>query len=197
MTAGQAFTPLDPDEYLADCFRLAKKIWDDGYRPNFLIALWRGGAPPGIVIHEFFRCKGHDFYHTAIRTQSLEGVAEGNGFDIRGLKHVTDEVESGQQMLIVDDLFDTGRTMYEVIEYLRRRALRNTPEIRVATVYCRPQHRAFLVGPHYHLHSVSERPVFPHQLTALESERLAQTDPELYDAIWGETQPDLSVTGPQ
>ena len=186
---------LDPDEYLADCFRLANKIWDDGYRPDFLVALWRGGAPPGIAIHELFRCKGHDFYHTAIRTQSLEGISQGNGFDIRGLKHVTDEVESVHQMLIVDDLFDTGRTIYEVIEYLRRHARRNTPEIRVATVYFRPERRAFLVGPHYYLHSVAERPVFPHQLTALASERLAETDPELCEAIWGEAQPDPAVTG--
>jgi len=32
---------LDPDRYLADCFRLARQIWDSGYRPDFLIALWR------------------------------------------------------------------------------------------------------------------------------------------------------------
>ena len=49
---------LDPNTYLADCFKLAKKIWNDGYRPDFLIGLWRGGAPPGIAIQEFFRSKG-------------------------------------------------------------------------------------------------------------------------------------------
>ncbi len=190
MSDTQASTPLDPDDYLADCFRLAKNIWDDGYRPDFLVALWRGGTPPGIAIHELFRCQGHEFYHTAIRTQSLEGVAQGDGYDIRGLKHVIDEVESAHQMLIVDDLFDTGRTMYEVIEYLRRRARRNTPEIRVAAVYYRPERRAFIVGPHYYLHAVADRPVFPHQLTALASERLAETDPELSEAIWGRTPPE-------
>ncbi len=195
MSAAQTPAPLDPDEYLADCFRLAKKIWDDGYRPDFLVALWRGGTPPGIAIHELFRCQGHDFYHTAIRTQSLEGVGQGNGYDIRGLKHVIDDVESVHQMLIVDDLFDSGRTMYEVIEYLRRRARRNTPQIRVAAVYYRPEHRAFVVGPHYYLHSVSERPVFPHQLTALAPERLAETDAELYQAIWGEAPAEPVVPG--
>ena len=49
---------VDPNDYLVDCFRLARTIWDDGYRPDFLIGLWRGGAPPGIVIQEFFRWKG-------------------------------------------------------------------------------------------------------------------------------------------
>ena len=73
---------IDPNSYLVDCFRLARHIWDDGYRPDFLVGLWRGGAPPGIVIQEFFRWKGHDPYHTAIRTQSLEGVLQPADFDI-------------------------------------------------------------------------------------------------------------------
>lgn len=176
---------LEPDDYLADCFRLARLIWRDGYRPDFLVALWRGGTPPGIAIQEFFRWKGHDFYHTAIRTQSLEGVLQGGGFDIRGLEHVIDEVEAEHSLLIVDDLFDTGRTMYEVIEYLRRRARRNTPEIRVATVYFRPERRSFLVGPHYYLHETEEPPVFPHQLTEMDPETVRGVDAELYEAIWG------------
>ncbi len=184
MSAPASF--LDPNTYLADCFRLARRIWDDGYRPNFLVALWRGGAPPGIAIQEYLRWKGHDPYHTAIRTQSLEGVRGGGGFDLKGLEHVIDEVNSEDRMLIVDDLFQTGRTIHEVIGYLRRRARKNTPEIRVATVYFRPQLRRFRDGPHYSLHEVRERPVFPHRLTDLDRDRLESEDPELARAIWGE-----------
>lgn len=175
---------LDADAYLADCFRLARKIWDDGYRPDFLVALWRGGTPPGIAIQEYFRYRGHDPYHTAIRTQSMEGVRQGDGFDIRGLEHVIDVVGAADRLLLVDDLFDTGRTMYEVGEYLRRRARRNTPAIHVAAVYFRPRRRRFLVGPHYWLHETEARPVFPHRLTELDSARLRDTDPELAACIW-------------
>ncbi len=170
---------LDANEYQADCFRLARSIWEDDYRPDFLVALWRGGAPPGIAIQEYFRYRGHDPYHTAIRTQSMEGVREGDGFDIKGLEHVIDEVCADDRMLIVDDLFDTGRTMFEVIEHLRRRARRNTPEIRVATVYYRPHRRVFLVGPHYWLRESEQRPVFPHRLTEMDPVRLRNVDPEL------------------
>ncbi len=176
---------LDANDYLADCFRLARRIWESGFRPDFLVALWRGGAPPGIVIQEYFRWRGHDPYHTAIRTQSLEGVRHGDGYDIRGLKHVTDIVCADQQMLLVDDLFDTGRTMFEVIEYVRRVARRNTPEIRVATVYFRPHRRRFLVGPDYWLHETQARPIFPHQLTLMPRPRLEREDPELAETLWG------------
>lgn len=183
--AGDAPRPmLDADAYLADCFRLARKIWEDGYRPDFLVALWRGGAPPGIAIQEYLRYRGHDPYHTAIRTQSMEGVRYGDGFDIKGLEHVIDVVCAEERMLLVDDLFDTGRTMYEVSEYIRRRARRNAPEIRVAAVYFRPRRQRFLVGPHYTLHETDRRPVFPHRLSELNPAALREADPELAAAIW-------------
>lgn len=175
---------LDPDAYLADCFRLARKIWDDGYRPDFLIALWRGGATPGIAIQEYFRWRGHDPYHTAIRTQSLEVVRQGGGFDIKGLEHVADEICAEHQLLIVDDLYQTGRTIFEVREHLRRRARLNMPVVRVATVYHRAAAENYDVGPHYTLHEVLERPVFPHQLTAMEQTQVRSADPELAAAIW-------------
>lgn len=178
---------LDADEYLADCFRLARRIWEDGYRPDFLVALWRGGAPPGIAIQEYFRYRGCDLYHTAIRTQSLEGVRQGDGFDIKGLEHVIDVICAEHRLLLVDDLFDSGRTIYEVSEYIRRRARRNTPEIRVAAVYFRPLRQRFLVGPHYYLHETDVRPVFPHRLTEIDAPRLRETDPELAGAIWSHT----------
>lgn len=174
---------IDANEYLADCFRLAREIWEDGYRPDFLVALWRGGAPPGIAIQEYFRYRGYDPYHTAIRTQSLEGVREGGGFDVKGLEHVIDAVSAEDRMLLVDDLFETGRTMYGVIDYLRSRARRNTPEIRVATVYYRPDERLFLVGPHYWLRETDQRPVFPHRLIDMEPTRLAEVDPELAEEL--------------
>lgn len=175
---------IEPNGYLVDCFRLAQKIWRDGYRPDFLVGLWRGGAPPGIVIQEFFGWKGHDLYHTAIRTQSLEGVLYGNGFDIKGLKHVIDIVTADQRLLLVDDLFDTGRTMYEVVQYLRRKARRNTPEVRVAVVYFRPHRRRFLVGPDYYLHEIDAQPVFPHRLTAMSEAEIAAADPEMHEILF-------------
>lgn len=175
---------LDADDYLADCFRLARRIWEDGFRPDFLIALWRGGAPPGIVIQEYFRWRGHDPYHTAIRTQSLEGLRHGDGYDIKGLEHVIDVVEATDRMLVVDDLFDSGRTAYEVVRHLERRARRNTPEVRVAAVYFRPRHRRFLVGPDYWLHEVDERPHFPHGFSRLSGDEIRDSDEDLHRLLF-------------
>ena len=182
---------LDADDYLADSFRLARKIWESGCRPDVMIALWRGGAPPGIAIQEYFRWKGHDFYHTAIRTQSLEGFVQGGGFDIRGLEHVIEHAEAEHSLLIVDNMFDTGRTVFEVMNHIRSGARRNTPHMQVAAVYQREGRRRFGAAPDYWLHEVDEAPVFPHELRAMDPDGVRATDGELYEAIWG-AQPGVS-----
>ena len=35
---------LGAQELLEDSFRLAAQIFDSGFRPTFIIAVWRGGA---------------------------------------------------------------------------------------------------------------------------------------------------------
>lgn len=185
--AGEDSFLIDANDYLVDCFRLARMIWADGYRPDFLVGLWRGGAPPGIVIQEFLRWKGHDPYHTAIRTQSLEGVLHGDGFDIKGFEHVIEVLQSHHRMLLVDDLYETGRTMYEVTRHLRREAGPDTPEVRIAVVYSRPHRRRYLQGPHYCLHRTAALPIFPHRLTAMNPEEIRAAEPDLYEILFSES----------
>ena len=33
------------DELLKDSFNLAWKIYESGYKPNYIVGVWRGGAP--------------------------------------------------------------------------------------------------------------------------------------------------------
>jgi len=176
---------VDPNVYLVDCFRLARKIWDDGCRPDFLVAVWRGGAQPAIVIQEFFRWKGHDPYHTAIRKESHKGAAFGGGIDIKGLDHVLDVVETSDELLIVDDVFGNGRNIYEVVSYLRRKARRNVPEVRVATVYFHPARQRFGAGPNYYLHEGENALLLPNRLSNISEEEILLPYPELHGSLYG------------
>ena len=96
-----------------------------------------------------------------------------------------DVVEADDQLLLVDDFFDSGRTIYEVVSYLRRKARRNAPEVRVATVYFRPAGRRFLVGPDYYLHEVEDPPLLPDRLSELSEDEVRALDPELYEPLYG------------
>ena len=36
---------ISADELLIDSFKLAKKIYESGFQPQFIVGVWRGGAP--------------------------------------------------------------------------------------------------------------------------------------------------------
>ena len=65
---------LDAQELLEDSFRLAKLVVDSGFRPTFMIAVWRGGVPMGIAVQEFLAFHGIQTDHIAIRTASYSGI---------------------------------------------------------------------------------------------------------------------------
>ena len=41
-------------ELLEDSFRLAAAIYASGFRPHFIMGIWRGGSPVGIAVQEYF-----------------------------------------------------------------------------------------------------------------------------------------------
>ena len=177
-------TYIDANTLLLDSFKLARKIWEDEYVPDYLIALWRGGTPVGIAIHEFFRFKGHEPYHTAIKTQSYTGFTSSGKVDVKGIEHVLELVKAGDRMLLVDDVFDTGSTIREVQRIIRAKARSNAPEIRVATVYYKPRRNEGEKCPDYFLRAIDGWIVFPHELDGLSSEEHMEKGDKLYRVIY-------------
>ena len=41
---------IDPEALLLDSFRLGARILTSGFKPTFILALWRGAAPIGIAV---------------------------------------------------------------------------------------------------------------------------------------------------
>ena len=56
------------DDLLLDSFQLASDIRDSGFRPDFLVGLWRGGSGVGIAVQEGLEYFGIKTDHIAIRT---------------------------------------------------------------------------------------------------------------------------------
>jgi len=179
-------TYIDANTLLLESFELAKKIWNSGYRPDFLVGIWRGGTPPGVAIHEFFRYKGHDPYHTAIKTQSYTGLQSTGKVSIKGIEHIVDVVNSEDQMLIVDDVFDTGLTMKAVVDTFKSKARKNCPLIKTATVYYKPEKRKVEMEPDYYLKVDNRWLIFPHELESLTTEQIRRKGPEISKVVLDE-----------
>jgi hypoxanthine phosphoribosyltransferase len=167
---------ITPDRLFRDSFALAKKIHDSGYRPDFLLVLWRGGAPVGLVIHEFLGYKGIKIRHMVVRAESYTGMATRTEPVVENIEAVLKVLGGDTKVLIVDDIFDSGGTVRKIRELL----LPRTVNVRVATLYCRKGAKA---GPDYYLREVSGWLVFPHEIAGLSLDEILQKDAYIHSLL--------------
>ena len=141
------------DQLLEDSFRLAWAIYESGYIPNYIIGVWRGGAPIGIAVQEFLDVIGIQSDHIAIRTSSYTGIGQrSKEIKVHGLSYVIKKFESEDSLLIVDDVYDTGLSVQQTIRDIKTACKKNTPEIRVATPYFKPNSNQTDKNPDYYLY---------------------------------------------
>ena len=178
---------LSAQGLLEDAFRLGARVIASGFEPSFITAIWRGGAPIGIAVQEFIQFHGIECDHIAIRTSSYAGI-DGRAPEVRiyGLNYLIKNVHHYDRLLIVDDVFDTGKTIAAVIEHLRHTTRRNCPsDIRVAVPYYKPSRNQTDRVPDYFLHETERWIKFPHSLEGLTEEEIRAHRPGLHAILAG------------
>jgi|TARA_B110000908_G_scaffold159593_1_gene201929 hypoxanthine phosphoribosyltransferase len=175
---------IQAQQLLEDSFKLAWQVFESGYSPNYIVGVWRGGAPIGIAVQEFLDVLGVESDHIAIRTSSYTGIGErSKKVKVHGLSYIIRQLESEDSLLIVDDVHDTGLSIQQAIDDLTRACKKNTPQIRVATPYYKPMNNKTDSPPDYYIHETDEWLVFPHELHGLSADEIRQYKPELAGLI--------------
>jgi len=175
---------IQAKELLKDSFQLAWKVYESGYRPNYIIGVWRGGAPIGIAVQEFLDVLGVKSDHIAIRTSYYNNIGKRNEeVQIYGLNYVIRKLESEDSLLIVDDVHDTGISIQKIISDIKAACKKNTPEIKIATPYFKPLKNKTDREPDYYLHETDQWLVFPHELQGLTLDEIKDNKPELTSLI--------------
>ena len=175
---------VSAEELLRASYELAWQVYESGFRPDYIVGIWRGGAPVGIAVQEFFDLMGVASDHIAIRTSSYKGIAEREKtVQVYGLNYVIRQVESDNSLLMIDDVFDTGLSVQKVIEDLAKACKKNTPNIRIATPYYKPENNMTERTPDYFLYETSKWIVFPHELKGLSLKEIASNKPVLSGLI--------------
>jgi len=180
---------VDADELLLDSFRLARQIHESGFRPDYLVGLWRGGSAVGIAVQEGLEHYGIETDHIAVRT-SYRGPAayaamlkSSESIRVHGLEYLVDHVSRDDSMLIVDDVYSTGSSVKAVIDKLARKTRRNMPgDIRIATVWYRPSERTVRT-PDFSVRTTEDWLVLPYELSGLSIDELVEQKPELEDIM--------------
>lgn len=164
---------VDPQSLLEDSFRLGLKVLKSNFRPNFIIGIWRGGAPPGIAVQEILAYYGIKTDHISVRTSSYENMQQQKEIRVHGLEYLIEQMNAEDRLLIVDDVFDTGKSIAALLEKLREKCRRNMPsEIKIATIYYKPTKNTQDFSPDFYIHESNEWIVFPHELVDLTPEEI-------------------------
>lgn len=178
-------TYLDAQGLLEDSFKLAEKVLVSGFKPTFIIAVWRGGAPIGIAVQEYLAFHGIETDNIAIRTSSYQGIdMQAKEVKVHGLNYLVKNIQFQDRLLIVDDVFDSGRSVEAIIQRLTELCRLNTPEdIRVAVPYYKPERNQTSLVPDYYLYETQEWLKYPHSLEGLSHQEIAENRPELYEIL--------------
>ena len=158
---------------------LGLRVVRGGFRPTFLVGIWRGGAPIGIAVQEILEYYGIECDHVSIRTSSYTALGQQlRTVRVHAIDYLVSALNADDQLLLIDDVFDSGRSLEAVIAELRRRCRRNLPEqIRIATVYYKPARNDSSLMPDYYVRATDQWLVFPHEVQGLTREEILANKP--------------------
>ena len=172
---------LDAQTFLRDGWRLARQILDSGWRPDVLLALWRGGAAVGAAVHEFLKVKGLSLRHMPLKCASYTGIGQSQSEVVFShAEPVFNALEPGMKVLVVDDVFDTGKTAVAIKSKLEGLGV----EMRLACVYWKPGKNTTSLSPDYFAKELDDSwIVFPHEMVGLAKEEIREKDELLADLV--------------
>jgi hypoxanthine phosphoribosyltransferase len=98
-----------------NAFKLAQTIYHDHFVPDVIYVSLRGGACLGNVISEYFKIvnrRGRPVYYAAVVARSYTDVRKADEqIRVEGWTYSPEYLRSGDKILLVDDIFDSGTTI--------------------------------------------------------------------------------------
>jgi hypoxanthine phosphoribosyltransferase len=176
---------ISAQQLLEDSLELGRQILDSDFRPNFIVGVWRGGTPVGIMVQELLDFYGIETDHISIRTSSYSGMNKReNKVRVHGLSYLISSMNAEDSLLIVDDVYDTGLSIKAIKKKLRDKSRKNLPhDIRVATAYFKPGKNKTELKPDFYAHRTDEWLVFPHEIEGLSYAEIAANKPHLLSVM--------------
>lgn len=169
---------ISADTFMSDSWKLASMVRKSGWKPDVLLALWRGGAGVGIAVHEFFKVTGWGgVRHYPLKCASYSGICENSSDVVFTLGAETFALISpGERVLVVDDVLDTGKTAATLMSCIAGLGA----EARIATVYRKPSSNTSRIEADYCTRDLGDDwIVFPHEIEGLTKDEVFAKDPEL------------------
>jgi hypoxanthine phosphoribosyltransferase len=128
---------------------LAEKIRKNGFKPDVIVGVSRGGWPPARVLSDLLVNPNL----ANVKAEFYLGVAETKGEP--ALTQPVSTTVSGMRALVIDEIADTGESLKLVKAHLFERG---ATEVKIATVYYKPWS---IIIPDYYDRKTSNWVIFP------------------------------------
>jgi len=129
--------------------KLAGKIRKNGFKPDIIVGISRGGWPPARVLSDLL-----DNPNLAnVKAEFYLGVAETKRKPV--LTQPVSTTVAGKKVLVVDEIADTGESLKVVKNHLTQKG---AAEVKIVTVYYKPWS---IIKPDYYEKETSRWIVFP------------------------------------
>ena len=183
-----------------NAIKMVHRIYQDGFIPDVIYVSLRGGVYLGNVISEYYKAvqrRGRPVYYAAVVARSYVGVRESDEVKVEGWTYSPESLRTGDKVLLVDDIFDSGKTINHLAKIIMEKGIPRK-DLKVVVhdyKYFYNKAEQFPVQPDYwcrkHELSVKDEDMWihysSHELIGLSAEELEEhyfrEDPELRDAL--------------
>jgi uncharacterized protein len=103
-----------------NAIKLARRIQREGFTPDVIYVSLRGGAYMGNVLSECFKIIRTDrpVYYAAVVARSYKDIGQQDQVRVDGWTYDPEYLRHGDKILLVDDIFDTGKTINRLVEII-------------------------------------------------------------------------------
>ncbi len=112
---------ISSDTIRNNTLKMAHRIVSDGFIPDIIYVSLRGGAYVANVLSEYFKLynkESRPVLFAAVVARSYSDIRENSKVMIDGWTYSPDHLRAGDKVLLVDDIFDTGKTINHLVEVI-------------------------------------------------------------------------------
>ena len=110
-----------------NALKMAHRIYHDGFIPDVVYVSLRGGVYLGNLISEYFKIvqrRARPVYYAAVVARSYTGVRESAPeVKVEGWTYMPEYLRTGDKVLLVDDIFDSGNTINHLANVIMERGI--------------------------------------------------------------------------
>ena len=166
---------ISSDMMEKDSWKFAVDLHKTSHTFDWVVGVTRGGAQISVYVQEALSMMGDSKKsYATVHASSYTGIGEAGCVKVSNLEHLLAEIGEGETILVLDDVFDRGKTLEAVKFEMEKRLEGKSVKVIIGALYYKPENSQVSIVPDYYFKTFKGEDwlVFPHELCGLTREEL-------------------------